>query len=282
MSRSNESLIDLLLDAPWWVGVLLAIVVYFLFAIVIPSLEVVTPLVQGLQTVLRGIAPIIAFIFLLPAARTAIISWRKRQRLDIQKSLDTIRDLPWQQFEELVAEAYRRQGYTVVENHHDGADGGVDLRLKKGKELHLIQCKSWRTRKIGVRIVRELYGVMAAEHASAGSIVCTGMFTQEAKNFAHGKNIDLVDGDQLEAMIKQVQPVQRVQPTQAEQESVSPVTTPVAPPCPKCGNDLVPRRKQKAKNAWSEFWGCSTFPRCRYTRSHKPQVSAGSRDVGRA
>ena len=279
MSRSNESLIDLLLDAPWWVGVLLAIVVYFLFAIVIPSLQVVTPLVQGLQSVLRGIAPIIAFVFLLPAARSAIISWRKRKRLDIQKSLDTIRDLPWQQFEELVAEAYRRQGYAVVENHHDGADGGVDLRLKKGKELHLIQCKSWRTRKIGVRIVRELYGVMAAEHASAGSIVCTGMYTQEAKNFAHDKNIDLVDGDQLETMIKQVQPVQS---TQAVQASDSIVTTPAAPPCPKCGNDLVRRTTKRGKNAGNKFWGCSTYPKCEYMRSHRLQVSAGSRDAGRA
>ena len=264
MSRSNESLIDLLLDAPWWVGVLVAIVVYFLFAIVIPSLDVANPLIQGLQPVLRGIAPIIAFLLLLPAAGSAIISWQKRRRLDTQKSIDTIRDLPWQEFEQLVAEAYRRQGYTVVENRHGGPDGGVDIRLKKAGELHLIQCKHWKKQNVGVQTVRELYGVMAAEHASAGSVVCSGMYTQEAKNFAHGKNIDLVDGPQLETMIKNVQ---SVQPTDAVPTSLDPVTTPTAPPCPKCGNNLVPRTTKRGKNAGDKFWGCSTFPRCRYMRS---------------
>ena len=264
MPRRKESFLEFLMEVPWWVSVVLAALAYIGLAIVLPSVDWSDSLLlKGFQASLPDVAPVIALVLLAPAPVSAINSWCKRKRLDIQKSLDTIRDLPWQQFEELVAEAYRRQGYTVVENHHGGPDGGVDLRLKKGGSLHLIQCKSWRKKKIGVRVVRELYGVMAAEHASAGSIVCTGMYTQEAKNFAHGRNIDLVEGPQLETMIKQVQ---SVQPTQAAQESVSPVTTPTAPPCPKCGNDLVIRVARKGKNPGNEFLGCSAFPACRYSQ----------------
>jgi len=36
-------------------------------------------------------------------------------------------------------------------------------------------------------------------------------------------------------------------------------------PCPRCGSDLVLRRAGRGKNAGSNFWGCSSFPKCRYT-----------------
>jgi len=51
--------------------------------------------------------------------------------------------LSWKEFEELVAEAYRRMGYRVIENHGSGPDGGVDIRLEKNSHLHLVQCKQW-------------------------------------------------------------------------------------------------------------------------------------------
>lgn len=33
--------------------------------------------------------------------------------------------------------------------------------------------------------------------------------------------------------------------------------------CPKCGNNMVLRIAQKGPNAGNEFWGCSSFPKCR-------------------
>ncbi|GLQ33315.1 NERD domain-containing protein [Litoribrevibacter albus] len=35
------------------------------------------------------------------------------------------------------------------------------------------------------------------------------------------------------------------------------------PVCPKCGNSMVKRLAKKGGNAGQEFWGCSTFPKCR-------------------
>jgi len=34
-------------------------------------------------------------------------------------------------------------------------------------------------------------------------------------------------------------------------------------PCPKCGSAMVRRVAKRGENAGSEFWGCSTFPKCR-------------------
>ena len=37
--------------------------------------------------------------------------------------------------------------------------------------------------------------------------------------------------------------------------------------CPKCSSMLVKRVAKKGKNAGSEFWACSSFPKCRYTEA---------------
>ncbi len=34
------------------------------------------------------------------------------------------------------------------------------------------------------------------------------------------------------------------------------------PKCPRCGSRMIRRTAKKGKNAGSEFWGCSRFPRC--------------------
>lgn len=35
--------------------------------------------------------------------------------------------------------------------------------------------------------------------------------------------------------------------------------------CPRCGNELVKRIAKKGKNQGNQFWGCSSYPKCRYT-----------------
>ena len=36
--------------------------------------------------------------------------------------------------------------------------------------------------------------------------------------------------------------------------------------CPKCGSELVFRTAKKGANAGNQFYGCSAFPKCRYTQ----------------
>jgi restriction system protein len=92
----------------------------------------------------------------------------------------------------------------VVENHGVGSDGGVDLRLNKDGNLFFVQCKHWKTQKVDVRVVREMYGVMTAEAASGAIIITSGLFTQDARNFAEDKPIDSVEGYQLPDLIMSV------------------------------------------------------------------------------
>jgi len=128
------------------------------------------------------------------------------------------------------------------------------LVLKKDGGLVLVQCKHWKSNKVGVNIVRELLGVITAKHATSGILITSGIFTQEAKNFASDKPIDLVDGTQLLQLIGNVQKDRLIfeRPTSGKL-------------CPKCGDEMVLRTAQRGPNPGQKFWGCSNFPRCRYT-----------------
>ena len=44
--------------------------------------------------------------------------------------------------------------------------------------------------------------------------------------------------------------------------------------CPWCGSELVLRTARKGQSAGNQFWGCSGYPKCRYTRPIKTDEAA--------
>lgn len=46
-------------------------------------------------------------------------------------------------------------------------------------------------------------------------------------------------------------------------ETPLPAVEPAVPACPKCSAPMALRRAKSGANAGQEFWGCSTFPKCR-------------------
>ena len=259
MARKNESILDLLAIFPWWVSVCVAIIAYVALKFIVPAITFKSPILAAMAPSASQVAWI-AGIFLLPAAASALESTRKRRLVDRQSGIESIRSLSWKQFEELLGEAYRRQGYAVRENTSNGPDGGVDLKIEKGGNRYLVQCKQWREHKVGVKVIREMYGLMTAEQASGAIIVTSGIFTQEAKNFAVGKAVDLVEGSHLAELIQNVQTAPHLE---VRSPSVS------AKRCPSCGNELLVRQAKRGAHAGSRFWGCPRFPKCRYTEEYE-------------
>lgn len=90
------------------------------------------------------------------------------------------------EFEEIVAELMRSQGFEI-ELTKATRDGGYDIRAIKtiaGQYplLFLVECKQYREdRKIGVQIVRAFREVLLHEGANKGLLVGTSYFTEDAK-----------------------------------------------------------------------------------------------------
>jgi Restriction endonuclease len=112
-----------------------------------------------------------------------------------------IASMSWRDFERLVGETFRRQGFTVTGFGGNAPDGGVDLGLAKNGQRFLVQCKHWRKRQVGVTVVRELNGVIAAQRAHGGFVVTGGEFSREAREFADSCAIKLIDGPALDELM---------------------------------------------------------------------------------
>ena len=188
---------------PWWAGVALALLSYILMHRIANQELVATPQLGEVGTIvtqafLRTLALIgrfiLPFICLGGAGMSAWRRWSKRclmTRVSKGEAAEALNGMNWREFEMLVGEGFRLQGYRVAETGGGGADGGIDLVLTKpgenGSEKYLVQCKQWRAFKVGVDVVRELFGVMAAQGATGGFVVTSGRFTAEATRFARSQ-----------------------------------------------------------------------------------------------
>jgi restriction system protein len=230
------------------VSVALAGIAYFVLPTLLPS-----AVAKG------GLVGIISLGLLALAALSALRSWKTGHMLERQTSIESLRALPWKRFEDLLGEAYRRHGYRVEETLGGGADGGVDLVLRKDGRITLVQCKRWK-QSVPVQTVRELYGVLIDRGASGAKLVATTTFTPDAIAFASGKPIELVGSTALLELIRGVQTSGNI----AEPPSNPARKEPIAI-CPRCGAEMVMRKARHGANAGQSFWGCSKFPDCRGT-----------------
>lgn len=153
MARRRTSLIedifDMLQQMPWWAGVIAAGVFWGVgqgFA----ARQSTDPMQAALRPIFGMMFNVLALVSLIAAVASTVRAAFRRKLLDQQRDLESLKLLSWREFEQLVGEAYRRQGYSVVETGGGGADGGVDVRLSRGGETVLVQCKRWRTQRVGV------------------------------------------------------------------------------------------------------------------------------------
>ena len=199
----------------------------------------------------------------IPPPISDVSTWQQTRPApprDPEISLDLLGRLEWKRFEQVVASYFECQGLKATVSRV-GADGGVDIKLYRPPQTtveSIVQCKAWHLYDVGVKPIRELYGVMAAESVPHGVFVTTGQYTGEARSFARGKNLLLMDGADLLLAIRKLPPEDRRRLHQVA--TTGDYTTPT---CPRCGQKMVRRIGGKGKGNGAPFWGCRGYPRCR-------------------
>jgi restriction system protein len=94
MPRRKNSWADNLVLAPWWMSAALALLVFIILVSVLPATVANSVLVIG-----------ITFMLLMISALSVFRSLRSRWVLEAQTGLNSLRDLPWKRFEDVLAEA---------------------------------------------------------------------------------------------------------------------------------------------------------------------------------
>jgi HJR/Mrr/RecB family endonuclease len=185
----------------------------------------------------------LAFSFLTVWLAARVQESRRRNLLEWTTDL---RRLDAMEFEWLVGELFRREGWEVQETGKHGApDGGIDLVLRRGQERSLVQCKRWTAWQVGVDEVRAFGGALSREGvpSSAGILVTLSDFTPTARIEGKQLKMSLLDGVDL---YERVDKVRRPEP------------------CPTCNSPMLLDRSPRG------WWFRCTATGC-----------AGKRDLGR-
>jgi len=174
-------------------------------------------------------------------------------------SLAVFQAIEWRRFEAVCEALFAQAGFETRSQSH-GADGGVDIWLHSKNAqgpVSVVQCKHWLAKGVGVKEVREFFGVMASHQLKRGTYATTSRFTSDAKEFARRNGIHLLDGTGLLKLIAQRTPEQQQSLLAVAYEGDY-----SRPTCASCGLKMVERKPAKGG---APFWGCTRFPRCRST-----------------
>jgi hypothetical protein len=223
-------------------GATLAVFVYVVLGVGVP---LVLDVGRDGSVVLGVLGAAWAVAVLLSALLVGQQAWHRRLLIEWTSDL---RKLDATEFEWLVGELLRREGWNVTETGRpDGPDGNIDLRAERPGELLVVQCKRWDSRRVGVDEVRKIAGTASGErriHADA-VLVTLSEFTQQAVDEAKHLRVQLVNGTELLDRIERVR--------QSEE-------------CPVCRTAMILDRS--ARGWWLR---CPRYPDC-----------SGKRDLARA
>lgn len=160
---------------------------------------------------------------------------------------DALSRQSWRDFERLLADHYRREGFQV-EHCGTGAagsryDGGIDLKLRRGDEYIIVECKHWNVMQVPHNVVHQLMGIMANEGATGAILVTSGEFTPYAKEAANKLGyVQLVDGVRLREMLGLPEPLSRAEELAMALPSLS-----------HRSNNRSKRNDDASKKAWIMF-----------------------------
>jgi restriction system protein len=173
--------------------------------------------------------------------------------------------IEWRRFEAVCEALFGQAGFETRSQTH-GADGGVDIWLHSRHAegpVAVVQCKHWQGTPVGVKELREFFGVMTSHKLKRGTYATTSTYTADAQQFAKDNGINALNGNALLAQIASRTP--------AQQHALLAVAFEGEywrPTCASCGIKLVGRTPAKGG---AGFWGCSNYPRC---KSRLPMVAA--------
>ena len=151
---------------------------------------------------------------------------------------------------------YQQQGYAVERRGGANPDGGIDLVVSKGGIRSAVQCKHWKSWKVGVKQIRELLGALADSGIQNGIFVTLQQYTDEAKELAARHHIQLLNERELMQLLKTV--------NWNYNPAITSIFNDGRKLCPKCESEMVLRTAKRGANVGQQFWGCSTYPKCRF------------------
>ncbi len=167
LKMAPNSLFAILLRAPWWISVTIAVVMGLVAAALLPERFRVVGALSGLPFAVIGAIAARRQWHLPSAARVG----------EMQQALAT---MPWPTFAALLEQAFQRDGYTVQR----GQTAAVDFELERKGRRMLVSARRWKSARTGQEALRALQAARDAADAPDALYIGLGELTDSARPFA--------------------------------------------------------------------------------------------------
>lgn len=193
LKMHERSLFATLLRQPWWVSVLLALVVGLL-----------------VRLTLSGDYMIYGMTALLPFLGIGMIALVKQLRAPsatrVAATLAAVQALTWRDFSAALEAAFARDGYGVTRLDLPAAD----FEITKAGRVTLVCAKRWKAASHGIAPLQDLAALCKARDAAEAMYVSSGALTENAQRFASAQETRLVNGVSLAELLRDMAPPAKV------------------------------------------------------------------------
>ena len=121
---------------------------------------------------------------------------------DFKESKTILRSVSPNDFEKIVADVFKSQGYTKIKKTPSTSDYGADIVMEDDEgRVYVVEVKKYADKNlIGRPLLQKLQGACDYYKATGMKFVTLGFFTSNAKNYAKEFNIHLINGDEFISM----------------------------------------------------------------------------------
>ncbi len=187
LKMAKDSLFAILLRSSWWISFGIAAGIAVVALLVLPEKYAIAGALGGTPFVVIG----------------AIAAWRQFQAPSATRVASTIEAagaMSWRDFAGALEDAFRRDGYAVTRLPGPQAD----FEIVRAGRTALVSCKRWKAATTGAEPLRDLDAAKEAREAHEGIYVALGGVTDNARRFAAGHRIRILQGADLVALLPQV------------------------------------------------------------------------------
>lgn len=177
---SKNSLFAILLRSPWWISVLIALLMG----------AVAFALLSG---PLRAVGALSGLPFLVIAALAARRQWGLPSAARVAQTRQALAGMAWPGFAALLEQSFQRDGFTVQRGKADSVDFVLE---RKGRQM-LVCARRWKSARTGLEALRVLQAARDAADAPDALYIGLGPLSDNAWPFAREHRIAIWQVDEL-------------------------------------------------------------------------------------
>lgn len=186
LKMAQNSLFAILLRKPWWISMLIALVLPLIASAMLPR----TYAIYGISA---------GFPFLVIGMIAAVRQFREPSTARIEQTLQAAAAMPSREFSDAIEQAFVRNGYDVARH----AGPAADFAITKAGRTALVSCKRWKAANIGLESLRELHAAAEARGAHESVYIGIGQLTDNARRFAGENGIRVIQGPGLAQLLRE-------------------------------------------------------------------------------